>query len=230
MEAISQFNGFGFDDTPEGRRDAYGDLIMHGERENTRKANLTKTSAASSCGLVIRVLWKLLGVDDPRLEPDYKQGSVIPDLLAIAKESGALHQGGSDFKTNFNSVQGGPNRGDVIFINRTTTKKDKDGNDTKVFLQHIFTVIERDGNTFFSQDGGQAVPTALKATLKLDDGTCNGIYKRKRTIDPDTLIFTPDDEKRPVAAWIDVTKLKFTKPMIVPIRGVATGIPDPDPA
>lgn len=229
VEVIAQFNGFGFDDQPGGRRASYGDLIMHGEREQTRAGNLTKTLAASSCGLVIRVLWKLLGVDDPRLEPNYQQGSVIPDLLAIAKGFSALHKGEADFKTTFLS-EDGPKRGDVIFINRTTTKKDKDGNDVKVFLQHIFTVIERDGNTFFSQDGGQSVPKALKATIKLDDGTCNGIYKRKRVIDPNTLIFSPDDEQRPVAAWIDVTKLEFTKPLIVPIRGVDTGIPDPDPA
>jgi hypothetical protein len=202
VDVISAFNGFGVDDRPAGRRAAYGDLLAWGESAAMRDSLLQKTLANSSCGLVIRSAWRLLGVRDPLLDPPYKPGSVITNLVAYARQCGAFN----DAKT-VDSVQ----RGDVILI--------VEGN-----RQHIFTVIERDGDTVTSLDGGQAAPQGSG----LDDGGCNSARKRVRTFAADHRSFAGDT--RAVWCWIDVEKLRFSAPIIQPVRGSSPDLPNPDPS
>jgi hypothetical protein len=78
---LEQTANFGVADTPAGRNAAYGDLIAPGEAPAMRQALLQKITANSSCGLLIR----FLGAQDPLLDPPYKPGSVITNILKFAQ-------------------------------------------------------------------------------------------------------------------------------------------------
>ena len=64
----------------------YVDLLFHGE-DPERADEMARTS--SSCGLFIRALWRMAGLKDARLEPPYHVGSVMQDLVNMAKELAA---------------------------------------------------------------------------------------------------------------------------------------------
>jgi hypothetical protein len=185
---LEQTKHFGHADQPAGRRQAYGDLVAPGEDKNMRQALLAKVTTNSSCGLLIRSVWRFLGASDPLLDPPYKPGSVLDNLIAYARANGAI----KDLKTNAFK----PKPGDVLYI------VSPDG-----AHRHILTVtdVEDDGATILSIDGGQYRKT-------VDDGGCNGIMARKRQFDAKTLSFPGDGKK--LNTWIDTTKLPFSEPMI----------------
>lgn len=66
-------------------RDQFCDLIAHGETP----AVMADMATLSTCGLTVRGLWRVFGMSDPRLEAPYAPGSVITNLVAMAKEAGA---------------------------------------------------------------------------------------------------------------------------------------------
>jgi hypothetical protein len=204
LDAVANF---GVADAPEGRKDAYGDIIAAGETAAMRAQLLQKTTANSSCGLTVRTLWRMAGYKDEGghlLDPPYVPGTVITRLVQYAEKNGAVTRPkpGDDVS---------PQQGDVLLIQGS-------GN-----VQHIFTVycVEDDGATIKSVDGGQMNPDH-----SIDDGGCNCIQKRKRTLNKETLQFEGDAEHRVITVWIDVTKLPFTQPMIKLTRGDAA----PEPA
>lgn len=215
VEMVSLFNGFGHDDRPYGRRAAYGDIIAWGEEPSMRAALLEKTLGNSSCGLIIRSLWRLLGARDPLLDPPYKLGTVISNLRTFAINNGAYHP--VRRREDFN-----PQPGDVILL--TKEEADPSSPTGKRYRQHIFTLLRREGDVFVSLDGGQSAPPGTS----LDDGSCNGIRKRRRTLSRSGLFFERDD--RPIVAWIDVTRLPFTAPIIGVLRGNNPELPDPEPS
>lgn len=192
VRLLLQMEGFGFDDDPIGRRNAYIDILFWGkdEKNSTRwsyKSCPTPPCLHSSCGLVVRSLWLLLGARDMpgwghKLNPPYRIGLVMSDLRNFANKCGALHQAKSNngFKRNeFLDLK--PSIGDAIFIWK--------GN-----RQHVFTLIDDvKGNKFISIDGGQ---NGCKGKDK-----CCGIKKRKRTLTNKTRArFSGDD--RPIMAVV----------------------------
>jgi hypothetical protein len=186
VSTLEQTVNFGVADVPAGRHAAYGDIIAPGEADGMRQALLQKTSANSSCGLLVRSVWRFLGATDHLLDPPYKPGLVITNLLKYATANGALTKPTSD---TFD-----PKKGDVLYV---TAAND----------QHIFTItdVNDDGTIIHSIDGGQ------RGINGVDDGGCNCIQRRSRTLDKETLTF--DDGKK-IADWVDVTKLPFTAPII----------------
>jgi len=213
VDTIEAFNGFGHGDTPAGRRAAYGDIIAYGEAPAMRASLLQKTTANSSCGLAILGAWRLLGARGPLIDPPYRPGTVIANLLAYARQSGALR--GAD---SIDQAQAG----DVIYLGKAVPDPANPGQ--TLYRQHIFTVTRRDGDTFYSVDGGQIAPLGSG----LDDGGCNGIRKRVRTLAPGGRLFLNDD--RPIVNWVDITAVRFTDPIIQPLRNPSgnTELIDPD--
>jgi hypothetical protein len=185
VNTLEQVVNFGHADSPPGRHAAYGDIIALGEPDHIRKALLEKTVTNSSCGLLVRSVWRLLGAKHPLLDPPYKPGSAITNLIAYAREAGALKTPTPD--------EFDPKKGDVLFI-------------LKDNHQHIFTVTDvADDGTLTSVDGGQIHPV-------VDDGRCNGIQKKERKLEKSTLLFAGDERK--ITYWIDVTALPFTEPIV----------------
>lgn len=215
VRTIRDLYGFGVSDLPKeytdpktkqkvgGRRAAYVDILCWDDEK--KRASLSVASLTnSSCALVIRSLWRLLGardfITDP--PPTYKSGkmengcllgppihldgNLIGRLLKFAKLCGAHH----DMTQRSEQEKFDPQPGDVIFMARTVMKKG-----AAIADQHIFTVVRREGNVIYSIDGGQSAPTELPdgRPLKLPkpdsksppDGTCNGIWGARRQLDPE---------------------------------------------
>lgn len=82
----------------------YLDLIGADESEAMRAAMLSM----SGCGLTVRGLWRRYGLKDARLEAPYQPGQVIADLVAMAKEADAWHEGASGLPEL--------NEGDVVYV------------------------------------------------------------------------------------------------------------------
>lgn len=137
--------GFGRDN-----REDYLDLIAHGEAGS--RAYFGKMS---SCGLVVRGLWRQLGLDDPRLRAPYKPGSVLATIQDMAREAGAwlaVHNGDAAL----------PQEGDVIAL------------DFDAPTAHVATIVRVmpgiggafDGATLFTVDGGQRDGTGAETVLR----------------------------------------------------------------
>jgi len=198
---LEQVVNFGVADAPPGRREAYGDIIAPGESPIMRGNLLKKISGNSSCGLLIRSVWRFLGARDPLLDPPYVLGTVIIHLLNYAQKAGARR---TLTAAHFDPENIAVKKGDVIFMAAGTR-------------QHIFTVlditVDSDGAVIVTSiDGGQSSDC-------VDDGVCNGIQRRARKLDPATLHF--EDDERRLTYWIDVTALPFTAPMINLTKGMS---------
>jgi hypothetical protein len=132
----------------------YLDLVGAGESDAMRTAMLTM----SGCGLTVRGLWRELGMSDPRLEAPYQPGSVITNLVAMAKEAGAWNDGASGLPELA--------AGDVIYVSEP---------------DHVGTVVavERKGDggvTMTTVDGGSRDANGRQIVVKWDraigaDGT-----------------------------------------------------------
>jgi len=227
VRLLLQMEGFGFFDKPKGRRDAYIDILFWGKgekeihRKSYEKCPKNGSCLHSSCGLVVRSLWLLLGARDVpgwghKLNPPYRIGMVMSDLRNFANKCGALHQAKSNngFKRNeFLNLK--PSIGDAIFIWK--------GN-----KQHVFTLIDVKGNKFISIDGGQD-------GCKGEDKCC-GIKRRERILTNETWARFSNEE-RPIMALVKFDKLidSFVAPMVELVKNKAnySGIgpcpPDPMP-
>jgi chemotaxis protein histidine kinase CheA len=193
---LEQTANFGVADKPEGRHQAYGDLIAPGEDKAMRQALLQKITSNSSCGLLVRSVWRFLGAKTPLLDPPYKPGSVITNILKYASQTKGANTEAKDIDPDTFD----PKAGDVLYI------VSPDG-----AHQHIFTVTKVDGDTIRSIDGGQI-------SKVVDDGGCNSIQPRERTLNRATLSF--EDGKK-IRNWIDVTLLPFTEPMVELTKGMS---------
>lgn len=190
----------------------------------------------SSCGLVVRSLWQLLGARHTNyINPPYTTAQAMVFLRDYAVYCGAFYGtfGGSNIKPIRLDEHGtqqecqlesielfDPKQGDVIFIEGTRTKKDK-----KINVQHVFTVISvdvtTDGYIITSCDGGQ---NSFKVPIKngtLDvpypgDGSCNGIRLRKRTFSGLKLV--EYNANITITGWVKVTELEFPGELIIPQR------------
>lgn len=118
--------------------DRYLGLIGPHETEAMRHS----MSTMSGCGLIIRGMWRELGLDEDRLFGPYKIGQAITDLIRIARENDALRRKGEL-----------PCAGDVVLVG---------GPPGCGGTEHVFTVIdappcfdERGKARLVSVDGGQ---------------------------------------------------------------------------
>lgn len=70
-------------------RGAFLDLIAAGESAQ----NADTMSKMSTCGLVVRGLWRRFGMHDPRLEAPYVPASVMTTIQGMAREAGGWSPG-----------------------------------------------------------------------------------------------------------------------------------------
>ena len=188
VEMMRKLEDLGIGDTPAGRRDAYVDAIAWNEPDNIRQSLRTCPSDPclnSSCALVVRSLWRLLGARGVLAAP-YRVGSAMSVLQQFARTSGAL----KDIRTRQDFDAENVRPGDVVFINL--------GN-----RQHVFMVLERNGDQFVSIDGGQG---------GTNDGGCCSIKRRVRTLTAGARTFAGDD--RPITALVNLDLLVFTARLI----------------
>jgi hypothetical protein len=200
-EMMRKLDDLGIRDDPPGRRDAYIDAIAWNESDELRHGLRTCPKVdgnciLSSCALVVRSLWRLLGARDvfankagqpmQVIDPPYRVGTAMTMLRQYAQLSGALE----DIRTRADLDRANPQQGDVIFLNAGTS-------------QHVFTIVERNGDRFVSVDGGQS---------GVGDGGCCGIHRRERTLMPAAIKFVGD--ARPITAVAKLGRLRFTAPLI----------------
>jgi hypothetical protein len=200
-EMMGKLDDLGIRDDPPGRREAYVDAIAWNEPADLRRGlracpSVDGQCILSSCALVVRSLWRLLGARDVftdsrgqrlhLLDPPYRAGSAMVVLRRYAELSGALHT----IASRADLDRANPQKGDAVFINR--------GNS-----QHVFTIVERSGDRFVSVDGGQS---------GRGDGGCCAIHRRERTLAAGAITFTGDD--RPITAVAKLGRLRFTARLI----------------
>lgn len=229
---MQQIEGFGYDDkNAPGRQKAYIDILFWGRNETEiMRASFKECSKKqSSCGLVVRSLWLLLGARDaskPRdaskhpIDPPY-QYNVMINLREFAKAHNALKQAQTDKglgREDFLNCS--PKPGDAVFIWK--------GHD-----QHVFTLIDVQNDRFISIDGGQSGPGNR-------DGCCCGIERRERTLASDShgpyAMFEGDP--RPIMAVVNLEKLipSFVAPHVILLKtanlagiGIRPTTPKPNP-
>jgi hypothetical protein len=197
VDLLRKLDDLGIRDTPSGRRDAYVDAIAWNEPAAVRAGFRTCPEVdgmciASSCGMVVRSLWRLLGVRHKLLNPPYVPGTVMGNLRELARQVGALRPVAK--RADFDAAD--VRLGDVIFIDR--------GNS-----QHVFTVINRQGDVFTSIDGGQSAT---------GDGGCCSIQRRTRTLPAGGLVFVEDVNRRPITGVVKLESLPFTATVIDLVR------------
>lgn len=108
-------------------RDQWLAIVAPNESDQMRTAML----GMNGCALLVRGLWRQMGVSHVLLENPYRVGMAVADVVQIAKDAGAWVPGAG----------GQPQVGDVFLI---------DG------PEHVGTVIDRpDDTTILSVDGGQ---------------------------------------------------------------------------
>jgi hypothetical protein len=198
-DMLRKLDDLGIRKTPPERRNAYLDAL--GWNDPALRVGLMQGCPKnadgqcinSSCGLVVRSLWRLLGVRHALIAPPYVPGSVMVNLRKLANDVGALRP--VKQRSDFDAANVRP--GDVIFIDRATS-------------QHVFTVIERQGNVFTSIDGGQTAA---------GDEPCCSIQRRTRTLPAGGLIFEEEKEhQRPITGVVKLDGLPFTAPIIDLVR------------
>ena len=206
IEILQQMEDFGVHDTPPGRAYTYGSLIMLWGDSNIDYWKKGCDVNRSSCGMVIRSLWRLLGCRLRFLKPPYdyldNDKKMFTGLFKVADEYSARK-----VIQNFKDLENAnPQPGDVVFI------QDPNVGDAG----HIFTLINRDGDgvnepiTFVSIDGGQTGPG-------FKDGGCCGIHRVTRTLPSKTITFPPSHGKtRRIFYIIKINEMlsAFTAPII----------------
>lgn len=114
-----------------GDRERYLDLVGRTE-DPTLRASMANMSG---CALVVRGLWRELGLVDYRLEQPYVIGNAVADVMNIGREAGALRK-----------LPCLPMAGDVVIVGG--------GMDGGGF-EHVYTVISADAE--FGADGAAIV-------------------------------------------------------------------------
>lgn len=107
---------------------AYLDTIAMGEARDIRQSLIAdvpgRGATASSCGMFIRNLLKMIGVDDPSYHQRYVPGTVIHVELALAQQvEGAVHE-----PTPGDKMKVVPKEGDLVHL--------------KTDNQHFFVAVD----------------------------------------------------------------------------------------
>lgn len=165
---------------------AYRELIAPSHIEFAAKGML----AMSGCALVVRGMWRLLGVDSEILRKPYRIGRAVSDVVEIAH----AHQAWIEAPPYGDAV---PGLGDVVLV----------GGPGHGGVEHVYVVtsiVEDGGNhlTMTSVDGGQRTKTGHQC-----------IAARARVWQPcgattaDTAIDVVGATTRTVRGWADVERL-----------------------
>lgn len=194
---LSQMVGFGFADQPPGRRKAYVDILFWGvgEEINRQAYGRACTLKQSSCALVVRSLWLLLGARDPLLDPPHEP-DVMAKVVSFARKAGAWKP-----VKNLDHLRSlDPQVGDSMYMPATGGKP-----------QHIATIVhienKIDACVYQTIDGGQAVRSGDKPCCSI--ATVNRIAKKRSK--------TFAGDIRPVIALISLEQLRqtFNTPYII---------------
>lgn len=232
VDHLLSCGGLGKDDDPKGRRAAYTDAIAPFDYKDKAEKNRNKLQfigncpASSSCGLLIRAAWQLLGAGDmslfassppdpnrldPKLRRSYDDFDVFQQIAQWAYNCGALHG-------EYKSVEGKPINGPPITVDDPNQWKLGD----VLFAtpgsgQHIWTVVEVTKHdpaggertntwTVNSADGGMGITGA--------DENCMAVQTPNRTcrIRGNRPTFTLSNTAHPVVWWVDFSKVRFSDP------------------
>ncbi len=137
LQLVKEYSGV----SVSSNRSKYIELL--GPNETKAMQDYFCEPKTSGCALVIRGFWRILGLDDKRVKPNYVFGKAISWLVAIARDKKAWIA--SKEKTF-------PKPGDFVLVGGD---KVKDGG-----VEHVFTVLscqpnENGGAVITSIDGGQ---------------------------------------------------------------------------
>lgn len=208
-------DGFGITNSPKGRACAYADLLaLWGETPEKWRAWATSAEESqSSCALVARSVWRLLGVKDEgktenghiyqgALKAPYKDDTVTKALEDVARRWGALRY---IFRRDM-FLNAHPGRGDFVLLYGYDEEKKKS-------KQHVITILDPDeqNGTYYAMQGGD--PGSMH------DGSCNGITTgtyvlAKGTTKKGSPYFVGHEDE-PIVRVIQVEKLKFDQPVIL---------------
>lgn len=161
----------------------YQDLLMPADLEPA--ANRLALAGQSSCALLARAAWRLLGCAHPILTRPYRVGRAVSDVVEIARDAGAWHDA---------TDPGRPEVGDVVLVG-------EDGHE-HVYLVTALYGLPGEGWRVHSVDGGQGYRGA-------------GILARTRTwpswadrwwdvVDPEPLA---PALTRPVRGWAETARV-----------------------
>ncbi|MCI5129991.1 MAG: hypothetical protein D3904_00325 [Candidatus Electrothrix sp. EH2] len=264
VATVRQFNGFGVgdfeikktdpalvntNDPPDNgkRGKAYADLCWTFQGDDTNKNNInyskTRDANYSSCAVVIRNLWKLLGARHTEyLNPPYDHSSsMVMEYLryyaiychafygATQKKEKIIRNGAECLVPPIDPKEFDPKPGDALFV------QDEKGSG------HVFTITKVDENTIISCDGGQhgigmPIPKEKykKKNISATDGSCNGIrlrrHNRKKTLTIETYDMIEGYVERTITGWVKITDLLFTGELILLHRNEgAYYLPEPSP-
>jgi hypothetical protein len=267
VEFVKSFNGFGVDDIkkPSNASDngieaekgkeptrgmAYGDICWpFKEDKGLNKAySENKILGFSSCAVVIRSLWQLLGARHCiYINPPYgkkQDGWVMNYLRDYAVYCGAFSgsfppsneppersDGLNDKKipcdpisTTLTEKNFFPKQGDVLFLQKA--------NGTKA---HVLTIVEISDDKITSCDGGQGQFIISQKTkdnktvqVTVKDNPCNGIRLRTRTLEyskkvergSNYMLKDKYGDTKYITGWVDITKLEFLGDLIIPHRNL----------
>lgn len=118
---------------------AYCDAVAMGESAKIRTAFLGDTGRASSCGMFVRNLYKMIGVMVPEYAAPYKPEQVIAKEEAFAKTIGARIVPGTKEIVDGVSKLRVPQKGDAVYMHNG-----KKGDESH---QHMFVVEGWDDET-----------------------------------------------------------------------------------
>lgn len=234
VDHLLSCGGLGKNDAPKGRQAAYTDACAPFDYKDKAELDRNKLQfighcpGASSCGLLIRAAWQLLGAGDmslfassppdpkrldPRLRQSYDAFDVFQQIAQWGYNCGALHGG-------YKNVEDKPIQGPAITIDDPDHWKAGDVIFVKAVEgdgQHIFTFVEKKKHdpkayektstwSISSVDGGMGITG--------DDENCMAVQTANRScsIVQRRLTFTLSSKAHYVAWWIDFGKVRFSDP------------------
>ena len=132
LDIVCSTVGFGYGDTPAGRRQSYLDLIAPNDSPSAQKAY----GKLSGCALSALGFLRCFGIGDPELWSPYRPGRAVSDIARIAIRHRAWR--GPDTL---------PELGDIVLVG---------GHSQWGGTEHVFAVVEIAGDVVRSVDGGQS--------------------------------------------------------------------------
>lgn len=191
-------------------KERYLELVAGpGDTEPGQRAYLAAPKT-SGCALVVRGLWRRLGLSDRLLTERYRSGMAVGDVVAIARKHGA-------WVTDLSRL---PQPGDVILV----------GDNGKSGVEHVATIVAvRADGTLESVDGGQrdkAGQQAIRHKVRTWERRADGsVWDRSRLAsDPGS------GAPRRVIGFVNVEALPFPAAIEPPEVDGAGGhsLPPPD--
>jgi len=126
LELARSLDGVGMTTHPE----RYLELVGGGET----RGRAVELAQCSGCALVVRGMWRSLGLTHPILRTPYRTGRAVADLVEIALDSGALVEARDELPTIY--------LGDVVIV----------GGPGYGGPEHVWTVLDETAQDYPSED------------------------------------------------------------------------------